>query len=116
MSVGVLGKIKQPAVNGFACRCGGVVLFKIGVMGLLSWVMGLLIGVVAWLSARSERWVFRSALWHGCQRDWWWFFLWFLRWVSLGGCWHRFLLEILAVVAFLWFFIFIFLRNFCGCC
>ena len=56
------------------------------------------IHVVARLSARSEWWVFRSVWWHGCQRDWWWFFLWFLRWVSLGDCWHGFHLRLLAWV------------------
>ena len=34
------------------------------------------------------------------------FFLWFLWWVSLGGCQHGFLLVILEVVAFLWFYFF----------
>ena len=40
--------------NGFASRCGGMVVGKIDVVGLLSWVMDLLIGVVAWFSVRSE--------------------------------------------------------------
>ena len=40
--------------NGFIDRCGGVVVIKIGMMGLLPWVMDLLIGVVAWLLVRSE--------------------------------------------------------------
>ena len=30
-----------------------------------------------------------------------------MRWVSLGGCWHEFLLVILVVVVFLWFFYFL---------
>ena len=40
--------------NGFAGRCGGMVVGEINVVGLLLWVMGLLISVVAWFSVRSE--------------------------------------------------------------
>ena len=40
--------------HGFACQCGGMVVFEIGMMVLLPWVMGLLINVVVWLSTRSE--------------------------------------------------------------
>ena len=53
-------------------------------------------------------------------------FLWFLRWVSLGGCQRGFHLRLSVwvsladscggcffVVVLFWFF---FLRNFCGCC
>ena len=40
--------------NGFAGRCGGMVVGEIDVVGLPSWVMGLLISVVAWYSVRSK--------------------------------------------------------------
>ena len=36
-----------------------------------------------------------------------------MRWVSLGGCWHEFLLVILVVVVVFFFFFF---GKFCGCC
>ena len=34
--------------------------------------------------------------------------MWFLQWVSLGGCRRGFLSVILVVVAFLWLFFFVF--------
>ena len=54
LEIYVLGKAEQPTVNGFACRCGGVIVVEIDVMGFLPWVMGLLIGAVAWLSVRLK--------------------------------------------------------------
>ena len=54
LEIYVLGKAEQPTVNGFACMCGGVIVVKIDVMGFLPWVMGLLIGAVAWLSVRLK--------------------------------------------------------------
>ena len=62
--------------NGFTGRCGGMVVSEIGVVGLLPWVMGLLINVVAWLLGRSLVVCFVV---DAVGFSWW-----LLAWVSLG--------------------------------
>ena len=100
LEIYVLGKAEQPTVNGFACRCGGVIVVEIDVMGFLPWVMGLLIGVVAWLSVRLVV-VFCVVLAVGFS---WWLSAWVSLSDSCGGCFF-----VAFLFCFLWlFFCFLF--------